>query len=189
MFYQTMSNFLKNWKNRRELKRSGVRVALADDIDFVLEQTIVGAENGHYAQHLLESEHQARYRTMLSALINGQGTVTRGERGDERKNGRLWIYTNDSLGNIGYFSASEKSEGSGENEIELLMAGIKSEHQGKGHGTKMINMFLSLCSAETTLYARCYPASKTMYSLLLNIGFKKINTKPGGTRELELKKT
>ena len=189
MFCQTMSNFLKNWKNKRELKSSGVRVALAEDIDFVLRQIIAGAESGHYGEHILEGEHQANYRAMFHGLINGQGTATLGERGVERKSGSLWIYGNNRFGDIGFFFASEKNEGSGEDEIELLMAGIESKHQGKGHGTNMIRIFLSICPVEATLYARCYPASKVMYSLLLNIGFKKINTKSGGTRELQFNKT
>jgi len=184
-----MNNFLRNWKNRRKLQRSGLKAAAPEDIDFVMEQIVEGAKEGHYEKSILDPEYQANYRAMFLGLMKGQGTATVGERGIERKSGSLWIYGNNDEGNIGFFFVSEKYEGSGENEMELLMAGIKKGLQKTGHGSNMIGSFLALCSGSATLYARCYPASEAMYKVLVKAGFVKINTKPGGTRELELKRT
>ncbi|WP_027150219.1 hypothetical protein [Methylobacter tundripaludum] len=184
-----MNNLLNNWINRRKLQRCVLKAATLEDIDFVMEQIVDGTKEGHYLDSILDPEHQANYRAMFIGLMKGQGTATMGERGIERKSGSLWIYGNNDEGNIGFFFISEKYEGSGEKEIELLMAGIKKRLQRVGHGSNMIGYFLALCPKNATLYARCYPASEAMYITLVNAGFVKINTKPGGTRELELKRT
>lgn len=184
-----MNNFLRNWKNKRKLQRCGLKAAAPEDIEFVMEQIVDGVKEGHYEDSILDPEHQANYRAMFLGLMKGQGTATLGERGIERKSGSLWIYGNNDEGNIGFFFASEKYEGSGENEIELLMAGIKNGFQRAGHGSNMIDYFFALCPKNVTLYARCYPASEAMYIVLVKKGFVKINTKPGGTRELEFKRT
>jgi hypothetical protein len=184
-----MKNFFRNWITRNKLHRCGIKAAAPEDINFVMEQIIEGAKEGHYKDSILNPEQQINYRTMFLSLMNRQGTATLSERGLERKSGSLWIYGNNKEGNIGFFFASEKYEGSGENEIELLMAGIKKEFQKAGHGSNMIDFFIALCPNNATLYARCLLASESMYMALVKKGFVNINTKPSGTRELELKRT
>jgi ribosomal protein S18 acetylase RimI-like enzyme len=183
-----MNKLLNKWKNRLILRRSGCRLAAPKDIDFVMEQIVEGAKGGHYDESMLDTEHQSNFKGMLNNLLQGIGTPTMTERGVERKSGSLWIYGNKYQGNIGFFFISEKHEGSGEKEIELLMAGIKDQFRGIGHGSNMVDLFLALCPETAILYARCFSKSKAMYAALIGAGFVEINIKPGGTRELEFKR-
>jgi len=166
-----------------------LRGAVPQDIDFVMAQIVEGAKDGHYDPSILDPAQQSSYKKMLNNLLQGIGTATMTERGIERKSGSLWIYGNKYQGNIGFFFISEKHEGSGEKEIELLMAGVKKQFRGIGHGSNMVCLFLALCPTTSILYARCYPASKAMYAALISSGFVEINTKLSGIRELELKRT
>ncbi len=182
-----MLELIKDIFNRKNnLNQYIFRKAHKSDVDFVVEQLIYGAKHNHYLKVLLDPYHQKTYRTMFLRLLEGQGTKSLNDDGSiEMKSGSLWIYSNKKIGNVGYVFLSEKYEGSGENEIELLMAGIKSEYQGMGHGYNLIKCVISLCSNETTLYARCYQASKGMYHILKKLGFVTTNTRSSGTRELE----
>lgn len=180
-------NAIRRWKNKRHLKSFGIRHATEDDLDFVMSQLVIGAKNGHYSSHLRDVIAQRQQRLAFSNLLKGIGTTRIGERGPEKLSGSLWIYGNRTVGNIGYLYVSEKYEGSGENEIELTMVGIVEQHQNKGHGKHLVNIFSSLIPPSSTLYARCYPKSESMYQVLLRTGFELINVKPRGTRELERK--
>lgn len=180
-------NGIRRWRNKRYLNSFRLRKANEQDIDFVMAQLITGAQEGHYGAHLLERKFQIQQRLMFSRLLNGVGTMRMGERGPEKLSGSLWIYGNRAEGNVGYMYVCERYEGSGESEVELMMAGIDKQHRNMGHGKKLIENFISLCPSPYILYARCYVKSESMYQILLRSGFRLINVKPGGTRELERK--
>ncbi|NDY74664.1 hypothetical protein DO021_22520 [Desulfobacter hydrogenophilus] len=183
-----MINCLNKWKNKIRIKRCGIHKAEEKDIDFVIEQIVEGAKKRHFIEAILIPDEQNKYRNMLLGLVNGYPATSLSAKEVETKWGQLWMYGNNKDGNIGFFLIMEKYEGSGFDEIELLMASIKKESQGFGHGTNLINFFKTLCQKQTTLYARCYFASESMCKILLRAGFVKTNTTPEGTRELEYKK-
>ena len=175
------------WLKKNKLSHYGIRPAEFDDISFVMEGLISGSEAGHFTPTLMELKHQKIQKIMFENLLKGIGTPTFTGEEIVKKSGVLWVYGNDRVGNIGFIFLQEKYQGSGNSDIEILMAGISQEYRKKGHGFNMINCLLQAISNSTSLYARCYKESEGMFQLLQKVGFVTINTKPSGTHELELK--
>lgn len=181
-----MNNFLKETIRKVNFFRYFLRAAAPVDIDFAIAQVIEGAKLGHYDKSILKPSIQRNYRTMFHEVQNGLGITMPGSKGLERKSGKLWLYGGKKKNrNVGFLFVTEKNQGSGEKDIEILMAGICTKFRNRGNGTNMIKKFLLYCPKGTKLYARCYAPSEGMYKILTEAGFSTINIKPSGTRELE----
>ena len=177
-------------KLRKKLKINEqylLRKASEDDIQFILQELTKGAEQGHFTKAFLDKKERSNYRTMFSNLIKGIGFITATEHGYEAKSGSLWIFhSSQSLEKIGYLFISERFVGSGENDLELLIAGIHEEHQGKGYGEKMLKELLEMIPSNSNVYARCFKSSVKMVNLLTKFNFSVTNVRPTGTKEMEL---
>jgi ribosomal protein S18 acetylase RimI-like enzyme len=150
-----------------------------------MREIVDGTKNNHFQPFLRATKNQKLFREMFENLIHGKVFKRSGEKGVEQLAGMLWIYESHSQSQIGYLFVAEKHQGSLDKEIEILMTGISETFQKQGYGKHMIETFIQICPAYTTLFVRCFPASETMFQLLLNCGFKTIRTKSDGSRELQ----
>ncbi|MFC6977611.1 GNAT family N-acetyltransferase [Microbulbifer taiwanensis] len=180
-----MDEYLEEIRDKPHFRDAVLRSAKPEDVEFVMALLMRGAALGHFTSGLLFGPYEQGQREAFLNLTQGIGTPVQTDRGVERKQTALWIYGSPHLGNIGFIEIAEKHEGSGNQEWEILTAGISEEYRGRGHGRNMLKLFMFNFPPELTLYARCYPASKSMFRLLKSLGFKLLGIIDSGIRELE----
>ena len=82
-----------NWLGSRKLRRYGLRPATESDLDFVMEEVVEGAKQGHYAASLLEPAQAHAFRDQLRNIIRHSAMIRGTDRGVvEQIIARLWIY-------------------------------------------------------------------------------------------------
>lgn len=177
---------VRNWFHRRRLRRYALRLATERDLNFIMEEVIEGAKLGHYAASLLEPEQASEFRNQLRNVIRHTAMLRGTDRGPEQIRAWLWVYGRDGDDHVGYLLVSEKLPGSLATDIELYKAGVRKDRRIEGHGRRVVQLFVAFSSPTVKLYARCLPASDTMFKLLQEVGFSHVNTMRFGTRELEL---
>ena len=184
MFARIIRQF-RSRKKKPKFASHFLRPATFNDLDFIMKEIVEGAKNNHFQPFILETKNQKLFREMFVNLIQGKVFKRSGEKGVEKLAGMLWIYESHTQSQIGYLFVAEKYQGSLDKEIEILMTGISKKFQKQGFGKHMIETFMQICPEYTTLFARCFPTSETMFQLFLKCGFKTINTKSDGTHELQ----
>ncbi|HEX5337744.1 MAG TPA: hypothetical protein VFW53_04835 [Gallionella sp.] len=163
-----------------------MRLATERDLDFIMRETIEGAKHGHYVASLLDPRQAQEFRNQLKNVVHYMAMLRRTDRGDEQITAQLWIYGRKNDDQVGYLLVSEKLPGSIATDLELYKIGIRKDRRREGHGRRIVRLFVAVSPPTVKLYARCLPASETMFRLLKEVGFLHTNTMPLGTRELEL---
>ncbi|EKO3881820.1 hypothetical protein P0F40_003622, partial [Vibrio metschnikovii] len=177
---------IRNFFSRNLLKKYGLREAQHDDLDFVMGEIIEGTKKGHYIETILEPQQQTAMRRMLANVIENRCLVRLSHLGQEEIFARLFIYGSPKEDRVGYLLVSDKSQVC--NDLEIYQAGVKETHLGQGHGRNLIDNFLYISPKDRNVFARCYPASKEMFNILIKYGFEHSGTSRSGIRELRLKK-
>jgi len=183
--FTNVIKYFQSWLARRRLLNYDLRRATENDLDFIMNEIIDGARNGHYASTLLDSEEQKGLYGQLINVINFSAMERNSHRGVEKIEARLWVYGSSTDDQVGYVLASEKFPGS-KRELELYQVGVRKDRLKLGHGRRIVQLFLAAMPATANLYARCFHPSQAMFFLLKEVGFSHTNTTRGGTRELEL---
>ena len=187
MFSILLKKF-NNWKHNRLMSNYGIRPAVPEDLDYILEYIIKDARDGYYLNYIPEQDRPAQCKLLIQALIHKNKIFIAGDKGIEQRNGHLLIYGNNCEGLIGYAVIFERYEGSHDTDVEIMMFGIKPEYRKMGHGLNMLECILSGCPTNYKIFARCYAKSEIMGQLLAKAGFEVLNTKESGTREYEFNK-
>lgn len=175
----------KLWKAKRNLLSYQLRLATVADLDFVMNEVVDGAKNGHYASTLLNPEEQKGLYEQLKNVVHYSHMGRISQRGVEYIFAQLWIYGSSKDNQVGFCLLSEKLPGSVESEMELYKIGVRKDLRGLGHGRRIAELFVTKMPKTVKLYARCYKCSEVMFMLLKEVGFDHVNTTLGGTRELE----
>lgn len=179
----------KLWKARRNLLSYRLRLATVADLDFVMNEVVDGAKNGHYARTLLNLEEQQGLYEQLKNVVHYSLMGRISQRGVEHIFAQLWIYGSSRDNQVGFCLLSEKLPGSVESEVELYKVGVRKDRRGFGHGRRIAELFVTQMPKTVNLYARCYQSSEAMFVLLKEVGFDHTNTTPGGIRELAKSRT
>ena len=185
MRFKLILDGIRMWLKRRRLTCYGLRPAAECDLDFIMEEIVDGAKNGHYAASLLDPRQINGLREQFERVINSSTMVRATDRGIEKIHAELFVYCSKKDDQVGYVFVSEKYPGSINEEVELYKAGVKESHRGEGHGRRIVELFVSCSHPSVKLYARCFQSSAIMFLLLQEFGFSHFNTMPYGTRELE----
>jgi N-acetylglutamate synthase-like GNAT family acetyltransferase len=153
------------------------------DLDFIVNLIANDSRDQHYHAAYCDNTHLMQFRNALCDVINWGGIKRMVNNRVEEVASSLYIINLLSGERIGFTLLSEKQPGSMSTVMELYMISIAPSHRHKGYGKSIINCILGEVPHGVSLYARCYPASSDMCSLLANIGFKQIGVTPGGTLE------
>jgi ribosomal protein S18 acetylase RimI-like enzyme len=108
---------------------------------------------------------------------------------DEVLFARLWIAMAGRK-RVGFVSICEESPGSFEKSVELWMVVVVPERRNEGVGKLIIDLVVNTLieqGPKRKIIARCLPASKVMFSMLRDRGFRVVGLAPDGSRLLELK--
>jgi ribosomal protein S18 acetylase RimI-like enzyme len=187
----TLANRVRAQMRNRRLRDYDFRSAREDDLDFVLGELIKGAENGHYSPVFLTAAGADGLRLALQVVIQDGMMPRDPDNGGTREflAAKLLVYSCMTTGErVGYALLAEKHPGTFTADLEIYSIGVADNHRRQGYGRRMVELIVMHVSIGRTLYARCYPASEIMCKLLQESGFLIFNTKPSGTRELELKR-
>lgn len=178
---------IRGWLARRRMRRYELRPATECDLDFIMTEVIEGAKDGHYAFTLLDPMQAQGFRDQLiNAIHFSEMERVMDDRRLERIKAQLYIYGSKNDDPVGYLLVAEKAPGSLAHEVELYQVGVRKERRRQGHGRRVVQLFIALIPPSVKLYARCLPASQSMFHLLQGIGFSHCNTTLLGTMELEL---
>jgi predicted GNAT family acetyltransferase len=162
-------------------------LAEESDLKFILVEVFEGARHGHYNPGVLIPAGARGLLVALKSVIQG-GTIPQdteyGTR--EYRRAELRVYGCNTDDQVGYLLITEKEPGTWDTDIEIYKIGVPENRRGEGHGRRMVELIIAREVVGKTLHARCYPASNIMCKLLQESGFLIVNTKPSGTRELEL---
>ncbi len=181
-----MFRSIKSWLNKRRLLRYALRKAVEADIDFVMDQIISGAKEGHFIRRLAEKSEQENLRRSLSGVITLNVLTVLSERGVEKIKSKLWIYGAREDDSVGFLLVSQKQMGS--DVVELYQTSVRKSHRSGGHGKRIVQLFIMLAAPDAVLYARCYKQSDAMFHILIEHGFQHVGTTANETRELHLVK-
>ena len=190
MLPEPLSSRVRTWMKRRKLRAYDFRPAKESDLDFIMAEVIEGAQRGHYSESLLEQlQAQALQVALRNVIRDGEMKRLTDQGTCEIIEARLSVYGSKTDEQVGYLLLAEKYPGTFGTDLEIYKIGVRGNSRLGGHGRRMVELIVARMSAGRKLYARCYLSSNIMCQLLQEAGFLIINTKPSGTRELELNNT
>ena len=135
------------------------------DIGHVFSLVLNGARNGHFEPTILAQK--SNYRTYLQSAIHLL-TDPRGYRTEVLTG---WV-------NHTRVGAAVITEAIGTPDIgvEIAMIAIKGEFQGAGFGSLALDALLPKLLKHGSVYARCFPASHKLQSMLLSRDFREVGS-------------
>jgi GNAT superfamily N-acetyltransferase len=131
------------------------------DLDWMFRLFIHAANKGHFVLDN-NQDGRARVKRNISSIITHQ-LIT-----DYNRRAQAMIFENE-LGKVGYAVMSEIKAGRGGNEIHLFV--VDREMRGKGYGRFMLDEIIRRWHPAADIFARVFPSSKQMASLLRNTNF------------------
>lgn len=150
-----------------------LRYANINDLDFIYELVMSGAEHGFFNRQFHELPAAANglrleLFSILASKTRLNGLMTYGIAYEHK--GRP----------IGFVLMSTVEQNRGN---ELWMAAIHPDFRQMGYGKKMIQGVLEQFKGRNLmLFARCAPESESMFQLLIKNGFKHVSTGEKGYR-------
>jgi len=141
-----------------------LKVFAADesDLDWMFRLFIHAANKGHFVLDN-NKDGRARVKRNISSIITHQ-LIT-----DYNRRAQAMIFENE-LGKVGYAVMSEIKAGRGGNEIHLFV--VDRDMRGKGYGRFMLGEIIRRWHPSADIFARVFPPSKQMASLLQKSSFR-----------------
>ena len=143
----------------------GKRKADASDIDFICGCILYGARKGHYAFDAQNPLHVRCMRNEIHSIVSSELLL------DQRR-GMASVYLLDSE-RIATLITSQAEPGSGC--LEIYAVSVLKKYQRQGYGSLILDDLIN-DNPYVDIYARCSPASDSMYKLLADRRFHYLGT-------------
>ncbi len=149
--------------------------ARPEDVDFIVEQTLAGAREGHFDSRLLQPRGQ------LGVLHDMRSIVERNRRFDDESLMAHALVFRDGGQAIGFAIVSDTPPQLSGQEIYAFY--IAADHRNKGHGRNLLERLKErVFSKGDALFVRCLPQSQLMFDLLTASGFECVGHNELGAR-------
>lgn len=151
-----------------------MRFAHDGDFNFINSLVLSEAKNGHFDRNLLSPLFKSGWEKELHSVLKNRVRLD-----GTQAYGLIWEQNSKSIGFV-VMSAGPNNEGN-----ELWLAAIDPSYRKKGEGRRMVISVLDQFKGKNLmLMARCSPESETMFQILINHGFKHVDTGKKGSRGL-----
>lgn len=137
-----------------------VFAADASDLQWIYRLLINASARGHFNIVNTRSGREWQKQNIHSIVHNNR-------RIDADLQVQTLVFENDA-GKVGFVIMSEVEKGYG-NEIYSFI--VDKEFRGRGYGRYMLNEIIERWHSDVTIYARCFPPSLLMASMLRKSGF------------------
>ena len=146
--------------------------AVTSDAPFIQSLLLSGSRKGHFNPKLLERRDALRNEV--------ESIIHQGRLHQSPLSAWAWIFRHGSL-RVGMSILCEISHGVPG--YELYALAVHKDFRGNGYGRIILDEMLYYY-AGADLYARCLPASETLYQMLLRRHFEHLYTTPDQARVL-----
>lgn len=143
------------------------------DFNFIYPEAIRASKQGHFLIDTQNPEERDFLKRNLKSVLS-HGQFENGLRGQPL------IFQNENI-KVGFALISEFKPGLGGNEIHLFL--VHHKYLGHGYGSAMLDE-INRRWQQVDLCARCFPASQTMYNMLLRRHFIFSHTNSEGAKVL-----